>query len=69
MNAFSALYLLLGLQLLAVELYGIARNGKLDTISEHWWAFQQSNPILARIIYFVFFIWLTIHFIWHKSIH
>lgn len=67
-NWFSFAYLWLGLQLIAVELYGVARKGRRDTISENWWLIQHFHPITARLLMTVFLTWLYLHFCWREQI-
>lgn len=67
MSRFTYGYLALGLIVLALELYGIFRQGDgADTISEHWWWLQGRFPIGSRIFYVAGVTWLSIHFMFHK---
>lgn len=69
---FTIGFLALGLPLIALELYGVARRpggkaGGGDTISENWWALRNRYPGLT-IPMAAFLIWLFYHFIfeqWH----
>lgn len=63
MNVFSRIYLALGLAILAVELYGVFKPTKMDTISEHWWWIQDALGWPAKVLITLFLAWLWIHFI------
>ena len=58
---FVTAYLLIGAILIGVELYGVIRKRRGDTISEMWWAVQERHPIAARVVLGFFFGWLILH--------
>ena len=59
--AFTAAYLALGLALVAVEVVGIRRKGKGDTISDHvWWLRRRFAP--TAYIIGGFLVWAIVHF-------
>lgn len=58
---FTAAYLLFAVPLVAVELYGVWRTDKGDTISEHIWTIRNRWPWLVVPIG-GFLVWLLLHF-------
>jgi hypothetical protein len=58
---FTFVFLLLGIPLIIAELYGVYRENKGDTISEHWWALRNRYPWLKWPM-LGFTLWLTYHF-------
>jgi hypothetical protein len=77
-NTASLIYLILaiqlilvGIQLVVVELWGVFSTRRMDTISEHWWYFQRLHPWAATAIlvaYAIFNVWLIVHFAWGDKI-
>jgi len=66
-NAYYATFLAIGLPLIAVELYGVARRpggraGGDDTISEMWWETRNRYPFLVFAMA-AFLVWLFVHFV------
>lgn len=73
-SSFVAGFLALGLPLIALELYGVARrpNGRAgggDTISEMWWTLRNRYPVVT-VPMVLFLLWLLYHFTvegWRKA--
>lgn len=68
LNTSYALFLALGLPLLAVELFGVWRRpgghaGGEDTISEAWWSIRNRYPLLT-VAMAGFLLWLMFHFLY-----
>jgi hypothetical protein len=66
MSSFYVAFLAIGLPLIALELYGVARrpNGRAggnDTISEMWWGLRNRYPALT-VVMVLFLLWLLYHF-------
>jgi hypothetical protein len=58
---FTMVYLVLGIPLILLELYGIRRKDNGDTISENWYWLRNRVPVL--VVPMVFFLgWLLYHF-------
>lgn len=58
---FTIAFVLLAIPLVALELYGVWRKEKGDTISENiWWLQKRFWPF--RIVVAAFCLWLLIHF-------
>lgn len=60
---FTLIFAAFAIPLIAVELYGVWRQKRGDTISENVWWVLRRWPVLK---YFVgaFLIWLFVHFLW-----
>ena len=64
--AFTIIFAALAIPLTVVELYGVARRQRGDTISENVWWVQRRWP-WARYVIGGFLIWLFAHFMWGGS--
>lgn len=62
---FTILFAVLGAAIIAVELWGVRRKGRFDTLSEHWWFIQDRLPFV-RPLMVVFFLWLVLHLGWRR---
>jgi hypothetical protein len=61
--AFSSFaWLVIGLQVLALELYGVFSTARMDTVSEHYWWFRDRVGIPLNLAMTAFLIWLCLHF-------
>jgi hypothetical protein len=64
---FLAGYLITGIPLLAIELYGaLVRRRKGDTISEMYWLVQGRFPVASRVLMGAFLAWLFVHFLFRR---
>ena len=59
---FTLLFALLGGALLAVELYGVRRKGRMDTITEHWYWLADRFPWL-NVIMALALVWMFCHLV------
>ena len=57
---FTIIYGVLGALIIGVELYGVVKKRRGDTISEHYWWVQKRAP-WVRIFLLGFLIWLAVH--------
>lgn len=58
----SFAWLTIGLQVLALELYGVFSTNRMDTISEHYWWFRDRIGWPVNALMAAFLIWLILHF-------
>lgn len=60
---YSIIYLVLGLLVTGVELFGVFQSERGDTISEHYWWVAEHTGGAAHLVAVGFLGWLAYHFL------